>query len=42
MVGMGPEGLEIVANYAARQCDGKIKSLEKKKGLRDFPAMNAS
>lgn len=31
MVGMGPDGLEIVANYAARQRDGKIKSLKKKK-----------
>lgn len=29
MVGMGPDGLEIVVNYAARQRDGTIKSLKK-------------
>lgn len=33
MVGMGPDGLEIVANYAARQHDGTIKSLKKKKDV---------
>lgn len=33
MVGMGPDGLEIVANYAARQHDGTIKSLKKTKNV---------
>lgn len=41
MVGMGPDGLEIVANYAAGLRNSTIKSL-KKKCLREFPARNAS